>query len=463
MDHHRILILGAGVSGLVAGYEFVRRGIPVTILESENEPGGLFRTVSRDGYRFDLGGHRLYSEKPEIMDYYRDLGGNAIHEVERRSSIRLRERLIDYPLELSNAITAFGPVNAVRIGSSYLKAALASSRNGHGNGPSGEFTFEDWVVSRFGRALYEIYFRPYTEKVWGIPCTEISSHWASSRITVGNLFQAIYKSVFKRNTPKTLIDRFLYPDEGVGTLCDELVRRIEASGIGVIRTGSPVAHLSHDGKVWRATAGDKQNHERFEGDQVISTIPIHALVDCLETGGMGTKQSVGAATRELFYRDLVIVFMPINKRQVSPDSWTYFPDTEVIFGRTHEPRNWSVRMTPDGSTSLCLEIFAGRGDELWKLPDSVIIDRCADALARFGMLSRDEIVGPWVMRLTDAYPIYNIGYKPHLTRLHDYAASLPGFHLLGRTGSFKYMNSDLVIELAVAMVNKITVGIHIPT
>ncbi len=463
MHEHRVLILGGGISGLTAGYELVRRGIPVVILEQETEAGGLFRTVGRDGFRFDLGGHRLYSEKPEIMGYYRDLGGDAIREVDRRSSIYLRGRLIDYPLELANAITAFGPRNAVRIGSSYLKAALGPSRNGTGSGPSGEYTFEDWVVSRFGRALYEIYFKPYTEKVWGIPCTEISSHWASSRISVGNLFQALYKSFFKRNSSKTLIDRFLYPDQGVGTLCDELVRRIRASGLGRLLTGAPVVRLGRVDGMWRAITGTGNDQAVHDAAALISTIPVHSLVDSLERGGMGAKSAVGESVRELFYRDLILVFVPLDKPRVSPDSWTYYPDTHVIFGRSHEPRNWSIRMVPKGQTSLCLEIFASRGDELWELPDQTLIDRSAQALMHFGLAQRREIRSPWVMRVSDAYPIYNIGYKPHLSRLHDYAATLPDFHLLGRTGSFKYMNSDLAIELAIALVNKITAGTRVPT
>ena len=444
-----VVILGGGVAGLTMARELLRIGRSVTLLERAPFYGGLARTFERDGFRFDIGGHRFHSNNPDVVNWVRDLVGSDLLEVGRSSRIYMGGRFVDYPIQFPGALTIFTPVQAARVGVSYLSTFLR---------PGGEdVSFEDWVVRRFGRALYDVYFRPYTEKVWGIPCTELSADWASARISIPNLWQTFAHAIRPpKNAPKTAIRRFYYPRDGFGTICDRLVDEIARMN-GRLRSGVELTSVrpgARDATVgFRAANGIE---EVVSTSTVISTIPIEALFAALPEE---SRDSETARSFHLDYRGIVLLCLAIRRPQVTPDQWTYFPGPETIFGRSHEPKNWSPAMVPSGPvTSLALEIYASPGDSAWSSTDDDLIARSVDDLARVGLMKTSELIHGWVLRVPFAYPIYRIGYAERMKAVRAFLEAAPTLRLLGRTGSFTYMNSDGVVEDCLRLLHEIEPG-----
>jgi protoporphyrinogen oxidase len=432
------VVIGGGVAGLTIAREIARAGRSVVVVERGAAVGGLARTFRRDGFSFDLGGHRFHSNNADVVGWLTSLMGGDLLRVQRRSRIHLGGRFIDYPIRLAQATRAFGAAQAVRGGLSYLGAVAANHREQ-------AVTFEDWVTRRFGRVLYEIYFKPYTEKVWGIRCEELSADWAAQRISVPNLAETVRGAVFPPNTPPpTAIRQFYYPRRGYGTISERLAEEIAALRQEVW-TSSSLASLRFD----RAGA----DVEVVEGGgaartlrcgHVISTIPLEALLAAMahEPGILGV-----AANARLAYRGLVLIFLGLARPQVSPDSWTYFPSPDLSFGRTHEPKNWSAAMVPGKDvTSLALEIFSSPGEPTWNSPDADLVDRAVGELVDLGWLGRADVIHSWVLRVPNAYPVQDLGYRDRLARVRGALARFPRLHLLGRTGAFSYMNVDGVVE-----------------
>jgi protoporphyrinogen oxidase len=437
------VVLGGGIAGLTFALEATRRGKRVVVLESGEQVGGLARTLVFDDYRFDIGGHRFISRWPHIADWVLDVMDGDMLEVPRRSHIHLDGRYVDYPIRLPNALTALSLPKAARVLVSYLWAS-ARHRN-HG----ADVSFEDWVVRRFGRALYDIYFRPYTEKVWGLPCTQISADYASERIKLPGLATAIKGSLLRGTSPPgTLVSRFYYPPLGIGMIPERLAERTLATGRGDVRLGSRVIGLERDpGGQWRVHYRRAGQEDVVVGQQVVSTIPLGSLLEMLPHG----DRSLPVRPEELIYRSLVCVFLAIDGLQVSTDTWTYFPDDCLLVGRTHEPRNWSPQMAPASETSLCVEIFCTEGDEIWRRPETELIDAVTGDLDGLGFLPRERVRDAWILRVPDAYPVYWVGYADAVRSVRDYLARWPTLHLTGRTGSFQYLNMDAVIREALGL------------
>lgn len=447
MLRERVLVLGGGIAGLATALELLRRGLAVTLLEKSKEVGGLARTYLQGDFRFDLGGHRFHSRNPMVLRWVQDLLGDDLLVVPRRSRIWLQGKFVNYPIQFPNALTIFTPPQAVKILLSYLMAA--ARRNGYGP----DVSFEDWVVRRFGRALYEVYFKPYTEKVWGIPCTELSADWAAQRISLPNLAETVRRGLVRgKNVPATIISEFHYPRRGFGMIPERMAQEIRRLG-GEIRTGVDILTVKPEADGFTATYRLDGETCTAQADRLVSSIPLDALLRALppETGAPEVL-----ANYSLRYRDIICLFLAINKPQVSPDSWTYFPQKELLFGRTHEPRNWSKEMAPPGMTSLGLEVFTSQGEPTWSLGDDVLVERAVRELAQIGWLRPEEVVQHWVVRVKYAYPVYDIGYADRLRQVKEWLKRWPRLHLVGRTGAFRYMNSDGVIEDALALADFIT-------
>jgi len=435
------VVLGGGLAGLTFAWEAARRGKKVTVIEADAQPGGLSRTLVFGDYRFDLGGHRFHSDWPEINAWLHELMDGELLQVARRSRIRLNGHYVDYPLQLLNAFTALSMPQATRVLLSYLAAfpARCASRV--------DLSFEEWVVRRFGRGLYEIYFRPYTEKVWGMPCTELSADWASQRIQLPSLAAAVKESLWQRgNGPATLVSKFLYPPRGIGMLADQLATKLRATGYGVLSLNSEAVRLqAQPSGEWKIHYHqEKQTHE-LNGRQVISTVPVPRLLDMLPFADSDPAK-LGA---QLAYRSLVCIFLAVDGPRISQDTWTYFPDRHLIFGRTHEPINWSSQMAPEGQTSLCVEIFCSVGDDTWQQRDSELIEATLIDLERLGFVARTRVQDAWLARIPNAYPIYRTGYKAVMRQVHAKLKRWPTLHLCGRTGTFRYLNMDAVFKQAI--------------
>ena len=434
----RYVILGGGIAGLAAGLELLKRNAQVTILEKKQRVGGLARTIEIEGFRFDLGGHRFHSNNPQVVAWLKQLLGKDLLQVDRSSRIYTRGKFVDYPLQMPEALSIFPLTTALHMGIGYLQAALS-------NGDKDERSFQDWVVHRFGDQLFEAFFRPYTEKVWGIPCDQISADWAAMRIGIPSLWEAVKRTIIPyRDAPPTAITRFYYPRSGFGAIPERIADHILKMG-GHIHTGSELYQIDTDGDVPLLTArNDRGDILSFAADQVISTIPIPVLLKALPKQ---TGSDELMARNPLDYRSMICVLLTFDQARISRDHWTYFPGEDFIFGRTHEPKNWSPAMAPGGSTtSLCAEIFTGRDHAHWQTADEQLIANTLNDLVRIGWVDPARVTMTKVVRIPHAYPIYDLHYGEKLIRIKDFLRQWRWLHLLGRTGSFKYMNSDGVIE-----------------
>lgn len=433
------LILGGGLAGLTCAHELAQKGVPVTVLEKLPAVGGLARNVTHRDAGFDLGGHRFFSADPRLIQWLHDLAGDELLQVPRKSRILMGGKFFDYPLRTANAIAGFGLQDTYRILADYTEAAFRRALSS-----DADISFADWVLHRFGRRLYDLYFRPYTEKVWGMPCEQISADWAAQRIQLLSLTDAVWQAVRPgRNAPKTYAQDFWYPKSGIGILGERLAQRVRDLG-GVIHTGRAVERITRRGsRVTSVTAGG----EKFNADIVISTLPLNLL-----------GKMIGApadAVSALRYRAIRCVYLLLDTEQVTDDTWLYFPEADIVFGRSHEPPNWSRQLAPAQGTSLCLEVFCHQGDEQWSRPENELADACVADLDRLGLVKPAQVADAFSVQVPDAYPVFHVGYKKPLRAVTESIDRIDNLFPLGRTGAYLYHNMDQVVEAAIALARKV--------
>ena len=434
------LIAGAGPAGLTAAYELRQLGLGSTIVEADNQVGGLSQTVNYKGFRFDIGGHRFFSKVPLINDLWHQILDQDDFLIRPRlSRIHYRGRFFDYPLKAANALAGLGPVESILIAMSYTKAKFSPTAT--------ETTFEQWVCNRFGRRLYEIFFKTYTEKVWGIPCSEISADWAAQRIKNLSLTEALRNSLIGKGVAKdgqvitTLIDEFQYPRLGPGMMwekCEDLLNRAGSR----TQRGIRVDCLHHrNGHVDAATGRTSQGEQvEFDADQFISTMPLRHLIHNLDP--LPPDEVVRAADA-LRYRDFLTVVLIVKRPQVFPDNWIYIHSSDVRMGRIQNYKNWSPEMVPDDNrTSLGLEYFLWDSDAMWSWPDERLIQTGIDECAKIGLIERDEVEDGTVVRMKKAYPVYDQEYPHHLATIRRYLARYDNLQTIGRNGQHRYNNQD---------------------
>jgi protoporphyrinogen oxidase len=423
-------VLGAGPAGLTAGYMLARRGEPVVVLEADDQVGGLARTVARDGFRFDLGGHRFFTKSVEVERLWREVLGEEFLLRPRLSRIYWNRRFLDYPLSARDVLRKLGPVEAARVTASYVGAALR---------PRGdEATFEQWVSRRFGRRLFELFFRSYTEKVWGVPCSEIRAEWAAQRIRGLSLATAVRTALVGDRAPRvrSLISEFHYPRLGPGQMWDAMAAAIAAGG-GEVRLGSPVERIDLEGgRAASVTAGGRT----IPCARVISSLPLGALARAVRPR---PPEEVLAAAAGLRHRDFLTVALVLRGPQPFPDTWIYIHDPSVRVGRIQNFRAWSPWMVPDPDRACVgLEFFCFEGDELWRLDDDALVDLAADELARLGLAARGDVERGYAVRVRRAYPIYDAGYAERVATLRAWLPGLGNVQQIGRNGLHRYNNSD---------------------
>lgn len=449
-----IIIIGAGPAGLTAAYALVRRGATVVVLEKDRQVGGLARTVEYKGYRFDIGGHRFFTKVDAVQRLWRSMLGPDLLVRPRLSRIYYAGRFFDYPLRAGNALRGLGVINALRVLASYLWVQIRPIRP--------ELTFEDWVSNRFGRRLYSIFFKTYTEKVWGIPCSTIGSQWAAQRIKGLSLRSAILHMLFGRfrhaESPqiKTLIDRFEYPRLGPGMMWEAFRQQIEKAG-GRIEFGAEVQRLirSDDRIVAVETRRDGRT-EHWPADAVLSTMPLRELVQGFSPAA---PADVVAAAARLKYRDFLTVALIVDQVDVFPDNWIYIHDARVKFGRVQNFKNWSLEMVPDPRwTCLGLEYFCFEGDDLWNLPDQELIELGRRELGVVGLVDPAKVVDGTVVRMPKAYPVYDEGFTQALDVVQRYVNTLSNLRPAGRNGLHKYNNQDHSMVTAVLAVRSLLGG-----
>jgi len=435
------LVLGGGPAGLTAGYILAKSGMATAVVEAQGQVGGLAQTVEIDGYRFDLGGHRFFTKSSEVEALWHEVIGEEFLLRPRQSRIYWHGKLLEYPLEARDVIRKLGPVELLRAGLSYAWAAAT---------PNGaEQTFEDWVSNRFGRRLYKLFFKSYTEKVWGVPTTEIRAEWAAQRIKGISFFTAARSALLgdKRKKVKSLIQEFHYPRYGPGQMWDAMAGSIQENG-GCVNLGEPVVRLEMDGRRVRAvetTAG------RYEPRHVISSLPLRTTVSIADPA---PPDHVQAAARGLRYRDFLTVALVLDGEDLFPDNWIYIHEPGVQVGRIQNYRSWSPWMVPDPEKACVgLEYFCFEGDSLWAMSDDALVDLATTELAALRLADPSKVERGHVVRVPKAYPMYDAEYAERVATIREWLDPIENLQQVGRNGLHRYNNSDHSMLTAIRAVD----------
>ena len=510
MGQQRAIIIGAGPAGLTAAYELLTRaGIQPIVLEKSDALGGIARTVNYKGNRIDIGGHRFFSKSDRVMDWWlkmlplAPLGDSAptigYHGMRRpvpfseapagpagqagqaaadrvmllrprKSRIYYLRRFFEYPIALTwDTLLKLGLWRTCKIGVSYLRSVLFPVEP--------EETLEQFLTNRFGRELYLTFFKSYTEKVWGVPCNQISAQWGAQRIkgvsirsallhALRNVFQRPGRDIRQKDTQTSLIDQFLYPKFGPGQMWEEVARRIREGG-GEIHLGYRAERIVTDGwgvKALEAT-GTTGKTESFEGDYFFSTAPVQEIMRSFD---VAPPQNVLDVSDGLVYRDFLTVGLLVRSlrihdetpqgKQLIRDNWIYIQEPDVLLGRLQVFNNWSPYLVADPATVwLGLEYFCNQSDEIWSLSDERMIALATAELSRIGIVEASQVLDATVLRMDKTYPAY-FGTYNRFSEIREYVDRYTNLFLIGRNGMHRYNNQDHSMLTAMMVVDGIIAG-----
>ena len=440
-------VLGAGPAGLTAAYVLGKAGRKAVVLEADAQVGGLAKTVEIDGFRFDLGGHRFFTKAHEVEALWDEIMGDELLLRPRMSRIYWNNKFLDYPLRGPDVIRKLGPVELTRCVASYGKAAVTPRKT--------EESLEDWVSNRFGRRLFELFFKTYTEKVWGVPTTEIRAEWAAQRIR-GLSFTSAAKAAFlgnRGNKVKTLISEFRYPRYGPGQMWEAMAQRIEEEG-GEILLDTPVERFDvEEGRVVAIEAAGRTHRP----DAVISSLPLRDVVAMTRPRPPAV---VVEAARGLRYRDFLTVALVVSGDDLFPDNWIYIHDPSVRVGRIQNYRSWSPWMVPDPAKACVgLEYFCFAGDDLWTMSDDELVAFAGRELERLGLVRRGQVERGFAIRVPKAYPIYDADYAERVATIRAWLETIENLQQVGRNGLHRYNNSDHSMLTALRAVDNLLAGV----
>ncbi len=481
------VVVGAGPAGLTAAYELTRRGHPCEVFEADRVVGGISRTEERDGWRFDIGGHRFFTKVPRVEDFWNEILGEEDFLLRpRMSRIHYKGRFYDYPLKASNALLNLGVLESLRCVGSYAWARVRP--------PADQSTFEGWVAARFGRRLYGIFFKTYTEKVWGVPAASIQADWAAQRIRNLSLGKAIADALTpgrNRKEVTSLIEEFRYPKLGPGMMWEACADRVRERG-STVHLGTRVERIRRhrgrlavtvrqdDGGTTRQddgtgdvrSAGDTGTVHPGGGsavrevrgsatrevycDDLISSMPLNALIRAF---GPDVPDAVAEAAAGLRHRDFLTVALVVPERFSFPDNWVYIHSPEVRLGRVQNYGSWSPYLVQAGRTCLGLEYFVNEGDDLWRAPDDDLVAFGTRELEHLGLVTPGSVQRGYVVRMPKAYPVYDAGYAGNVEVLRKYLdVEWPEIHPVGRNGMHRYNNQDHSMLTAMLTVENIVDG-----
>ena len=441
----RTIIMGAGPAGLCSAYVLSKAGANATIVEAAPYVGGLARTIKRQTehgeFKFDIGGHRWFTKNDELNALFREVVADELLWVNRVSRIYFDGKYVDYPLKIANALKAVGPVVAARAVADYGRIQAQQKAR-----PTPVVSMEDAYINQYGKTLYKLFFQAYSEKVWGMTCNKLSGDWVSQRTKGMSLVTAIKDAVVpSKGKVVSLIDQFMYPRYGFGRFSERMADSITAAG-NEIRLRNGVEKILLDGdRVKAIQVRTETGTEIIKGDNFISSIPLTVLVKIMDPAA---PADVIAAADSLTFRDIITVNVMFKRRQITHDTWLYVHDRKILFGRFHEPKNWSPDMVPsDEFTSLVVEYFCTKGDSIWNMTDEQLINQTVKHLVDdLGYVKPEEVIGGFTLRATKAYPVYDLDYQEPLAKMKQYILGLKNLQFIGRGGSFRYNNTDHSIE-----------------
>ncbi|MBT3484383.1 MAG: NAD(P)/FAD-dependent oxidoreductase [Desulfobacula sp.] len=450
MNQKKIIVIGAGPAGLAATYNSAKRKIEAICFEADNMVGGISRTVERNNFRFDIGGHRFFTKIKRVNNIWNEVLGEDFLLRPRLSRIFYNGTFFNYPLQASNALLGLGIFNSIGIGVSYLKSRLFPIHP--------EDNFEQWVSNRFGFKLYDTFFKTYTEKVWGLDCQQIRAEWAAQRIKGLSLWSAVINALFKNKTAiKTLINEFHYPRLGPGQMYETMAEKAVASG-AKLYLNHCVKTLEHkNNRIFAVSVTNMENKISVAGTDFVSTMPITRLITSLSPA---PPEKVLNAAGALRYRALLTINLLIDEPQQLPDTWIYVHDPNVKMGRIQCFANWSPHMVPENKSSLGLEYFCWEGDEIWTMSDKDLIQLGKKEIKQLKLIDTDKIFDGFVVRMPKCYPIYDEHYVRHIETIKTYLKQFKNLQLCGRYGLFKYNNMDHSILTALYAVENILSANH---
>jgi len=441
------VVLGGGPAGLAAATELANQGVEVCVLERAPWVGGLSLTWEHEGFRFDLGGHRWFTKKEWLDQWFRRLMEGELVDVQRTSRIYFDGRYFDYPVSISNVLRTAGLGTSLYAVASYGWQLVKEQFRGR---PIENI--EQAYVAQFGPKLYEMFFRRYTEKVWGRDCSDLSADWVTQRTRGLSIYETIKNALLPREVlakgakVESLVDSFVYPRLGYQQISERMKSSIEAAGGRVLLNQDAEAVMIEPGRVVvRHRDTETGSTHETVSRHVISTIPLGHLVRRIEPAA---PPEVLEAAKGLEFRSVITANIMLRKEQVTTDTWLYVHDESVGFARIHEPRNWSSAMCPPGTTSVCAEWFCTRGDAVWSLDDEEIVERTIGHLAEdLGFIDRSEVIGGFALRAHHAYPVYSLDYGEKVGRLKEHLIQYSeALSIAGRGGTFRYNNADHSIE-----------------
>jgi len=448
-----VLIIGAGPAGLTAAYLLSKRKVKVTVLESDPQyVGGISRTVSYKGYHFDIGGHRFFSKSQEVENLWTELLPNDMLDRPRSSRIYYRGKFFAYPIKAFDALFKLNLVESTLCVLSYLKSKFFPIKN-----PA---NVEDWVSNQFGFRLYSIFFKTYTEKVWGMSCRDISADWAAQRIKGLSLSSAIWNAIVPQRKPKdrkqiikTLIDSFRYPRKGPGMMWESAAKKTTELGGDVLMNCRYESMTHHaDKNLWEVHYTEGGTPKVMWATQVVSSAPLREMVNSLTPAPDCRKHA-----DQLKYRDFLTVSLIVTDKNIFNDNWIYIHEPNVKVGRVQNFKSWSPELVPDpGTNCYGLEYFCFEGDGLWASKDSELIELAKKELVQLGLADRDDILDGCVVRQKKAYPVYDQQYQEHVEAIRqELDAKFPTLHVVGRNGMHKYNNQDHAMMTAMLTVENI--------
>jgi protoporphyrinogen oxidase len=449
-----VVVIGAGPAGLTAAYLLSKAQHPVVVLESDEVVGGISRSVERDGWRFDIGGHRFFTKVQPVEDLWHEIlpAGDFLKRP-RMSRIYYSGKYYDYPIRPLNALRNLGLAEATRCVGSYLWVRLRP--------PEQQYSLEDYIVANYGRRLYSHFFKTYNEKVWGVPASEISADWGAQRIKGMSLFNAVWEPVRARvvggrdrsKQVTSLIDEFQYPKLGPGMMWERCHDLVTAAG-GDVKFASSVTSIERGPGGAEAVVYENGGARvRVEADHVVSSMPLSDLARAMEPSA---PSDVIAAADSLHYRDFLTVALVLPEEAGFPDNWIYIHDPQVKVGRVQNFASWSPYLVKEGHTCLGLEYWVLEGDSLWESSDDELVALATKELETIGLADASAVKHGYVVRMKKAYPVYDDSYRSAVETIREWlAADVPNVHAVGRNGMHKYNNQDHSMYTAMLTVENI--------